>query len=596
MKYFYKNLSIWLIIGLIGILLLNVFKKAPDDIIHVNYTDFLKRIEQGIIPDVKIEGNVITWTNSNGESFKTVSPENPAVVAPLLKSGINIEVREPKKPHWFLQTFLSWVPFLLIIFLWFYFTRQGGEKGGGGKAMAFGKSRARLIDGQESKVKFKDVAGVDEAKDELVEIVDFLKNPAKFTEAGARIPKGVLLYGEPGTGKTLLAKAIAGEAGVPFFSISGSNFVEMYVGIGASRVRDLFKEGKKKAPCIIFIDEIDAVGRHRSAGGGGGGGTDEREQTLNQLLVEMDGFEVNEAVIIIAATNRQDILDPALLRPGRFDRQVMVPLPDVGGREQILKVHAQKIQVGSDVNWKIIAKGTPGFSGAELANMVNEAALMVARKADGSKVTMDILENAKDKVMMGAERRSLIITEKEKKITAYHESGHALAAWMLPGADPVHKVSIIPRGKALGLTMQLPEEDKLSHSKSYLFNNLCILLGGRIAEEIAFGDITTGAGNDIDRVSDLARKMVCEWGMSEEIGTITFKAASPAPGYPGPIISEATALKIDGEVKALINSAYDTTKKILIDNRKILDAMTQALLDHETISNEDIKKIVNENS
>ena len=595
MKYFYKNLSIWLIIGLIGILLLTVFKKPPDNIIHVNYTDFLKRIEQGIIPDIKIEGNVITWTNSNGESFKTVSPENPAVVAPLLKSGLNIEIREQKKPHWFLQTFLSWVPFLLIIFLWFFFIRQGGEKGGGGKAMAFGKSRARLIDGQESKIKFKDVAGVDEAKDELEEIVDFLKNPSKFTEAGARIPKGVLLYGEPGTGKTLLAKAIAGEAGVPFFSISGSNFVEMYVGIGASRVRDLFKEGKKKAPCIIFIDEIDAVGRHRSAGVGGGG-NDEREQTLNQLLVEMDGFEVNEAVIIIAATNRQDILDPALLRPGRFDRQVMVPLPDVGGREQILKVHAQKIQIGSDVNWKIIAKGTPGFSGAELANMVNEAALMVAKKADGSKVTMDILEKAKDKVMMGAERRSLIITEKEKKITAYHESGHALAAWMLPGADPVHKVSIIPRGKALGLTMQLPEEDKLSHSKSYLFNNLCILLGGRIAEEIAFGDITTGAGNDIDRVSDLARKMVCEWGMSEEIGTITFKTASPAPGYPGPIISEATALKIDGAVKALINSAYDTTKKILINNRKILDAMTQALLDHETISNKDIKKIVKENS
>jgi len=596
LKYFYKNLSIWLIIGLIGILLLNVFKKAPDDIIHVNYTDFLKRIEQGTVPDVKIEGNVITWTNSNGEAFKTVSPENPTVVAPMLKSGINIEVREPKKPHWFLQTFLSWVPFLLIIFLWFFFSQQSGGKGGGGKAMAFGKSRARLIDGQESKIKFKDVAGVDEAKEELVEIVDFLKDPAKFTKAGARIPKGVLLYGEPGTGKTLLAKAIAGEAGVPFFSISGSNFVEMYVGIGASRVRDLFKEGKKKAPCIIFIDEIDAVGRHRSAGGGGGGGNDEREQTLNQLLVEMDGFEVNEAVIIIAATNRQDILDPALLRPGRFDRQVMVPLPDVGGREQILKVHAQKIQVGSDVNWKIIAKGTPGFSGAELANMVNEAALMVARKADGSIVTMDILEKAKDKVMMGAERRSLIITEKEKKITAFHEAGHALAACMLPGADPVHKVTIIPRGKALGLTMQLPEEDKLSHSKSYLFNNLCILLGGRIAEEIAFGDITTGAGNDIDRVSDLARKMVCEWGMSEEIGTITFKAASPVPGYPGPIISEATALKIDDAVKALINSAYETTKKILTDNRKILDAMTQALLDHETINNEDIKKIVKENS
>jgi cell division protease FtsH len=594
LKYFYKNLSIWLVVGLVGILLLNVFKKPPDDTIHVNYTDFLKRLEQGTIPDITLTGNVITWTNSNGEMFKSVTPENLATITPLLKSGINIEVKESKQPHWFLQTFLSWVPFLLIIFLWLFFTRQSNDKGGGGKAMAFGKSRARLIDGQESKIKFKDVAGVDEAKDELVEIVDFLKDPSKFTDAGARIPKGVLLYGEPGTGKTLLAKAIAGEAAVPFFSISGSNFVEMYVGIGASRVRDLFKEGKKKAPCIIFIDEIDAVGRHRSAGGGGG--NDEREQTLNQLLVEMDGFEGNEGVIIIAATNRQDILDPALLRPGRFDRQVMVPLPDVGGREQILKVHALKIQTADDVNWKIIAKGTPGFSGAELANMVNEAALMVARKKDGGKVTMEVLEKAKDKVMMGAERRSLIITEKEKKITAFHEAGHALTAWMLPGADPVHKVTIIPRGKALGLTMQLPEEDKLSHSKSYLFNNLCILLGGRIAEEITLGDITTGAGNDIDRVSDLARKMVCEWGMSEEIGTMTFKASSPAAGQPGPIVSEATAVRIDDAVKALISSAYATTRKILLDNRKILDAITQALLDHETVTHEDIKKIVQQNS
>ena len=594
MKYFYKNLSIWLVIGLVGILLLNLFKKPPDNTIHVSYTDFLKRLEQGSIPDITLAGNVITWTNSNGEMFKSVAPENPATITPLLQSGINVEVKETKQPHWFLQTLLSWVPFLLIIFLWLFFTRQSNDKGGGGKAMAFGKSRARLIDGQESKIKFKDVAGVDEAKDELVEVVEFLKDPSRFTEAGARIPKGVLLYGEPGTGKTLLAKAIAGEAAVPFFSISGSNFVEMYVGIGASRVRDLFKEGKKKAPCIIFIDEIDAVGRHRSAGGGGG--NDEREQTLNQLLVEMDGFEGNEGVIIIAATNRQDILDPALLRPGRFDRQVMVPLPDVGGREQILKVHALKIQTADDVNWKIIAKGTPGFSGAELANMVNEAALMVARKKDGSKVTMEVLEKSKDKVMMGAERRSLIITDKEKKITAFHEAGHALTAWMLPGADPVHKVTIIPRGKALGLTMQLPEEDKLSHSKSYLFNNLCILLGGRIAEDITLGDITTGAANDIDRVSDLARKMVCEWGMSEEIGTMTFKAASPAAGQPGPIVSEATAVKIDDAVKALINSAYATTRKILLDNRKILDAMTQALLDHETITNEDIKKIVKENS
>ncbi|MFH1214900.1 MAG: ATP-dependent zinc metalloprotease FtsH [Pseudomonadota bacterium] len=594
MKYFYKNLSIWLIVGVIGIVIINVVKQQPDNINHVNYTDFLKKVDKGLISDIRLEGNTISWTDSNNEMFKSVSPDNPETIKPMLKPGINIEVQETKKPHWFLQTFLSWVPFLLIIVLWFFFMQQGSGKGGGNKAMAFGKSKARLIDGQESKIKFKDVAGVDEAKDELVEIVDFLKNPHKFTEAGARIPTGVLLYGEPGTGKTLLAKAIAGEAGVPFFSISGSNFVEMYVGIGASRVRDLFNEGKKKAPCIIFIDEIDAVGRHRSAGGGGG--NDEREQTLNQLLVEMDGFEPNDAVIIIAATNRQDILDPALLRPGRFDRQVMVPVPDVGGREQILRVHAQKIKADTDVDWKLVAKSTPGFSGAELANMINEAALMVARKDDGSRVTMEVIEKAKDKVMMGAERRSLIITEKEKKITAIHEAGHALVAWMLPGADPVHKVTIIPRGKALGLTMQLPEEEKLSHSKSYLFSTLCILLGGRIAEEIEFGDITTGAGNDIDRVSDLARKMVCEWGMSEEIGTITFKASSPAAGQPGPIISETTAVKIDSAVKSLISAAYDKAKQVLTDNKKVLNAISQALLDHETINTADIKKIVEKNS
>ncbi|MFZ5759085.1 MAG: ATP-dependent zinc metalloprotease FtsH [Thermodesulfobacteriota bacterium] len=594
MKYFYKNLSIWLIVGVIGIVIINLVKQQPDNIHYVTYTDFIKKVEKGLLSDVRMEGSAISWTDSNGEMYKSIVPANPDTIAPLVKSNINVEVREEKKPHWFLQTFLSWVPFLLIIVLWFFFM-QGSGKGGGNKAMAFGKSRARLIDGQESKIKFKDVAGVDEAKEELVEIVDFLKNPHKFVEAGARIPTGVLLYGPPGTGKTLLAKAIAGEAGVPFFSISGSNFVEMYVGIGASRVRDLFTEGKKKAPCIIFIDEIDAVGRHRSAGGGGGGGNDEREQTLNQLLVEMDGFEPNDAVIIIAATNRQDILDPALLRPGRFDRQVMVPVPDVGGREQILRVHAQKIKADADVDWKVVAKSTPGFSGAELANMVNEAALMVARKSDGGKVTMEVIEKAKDKVMMGAERRSLIITDREKKITAFHEAGHALVAWMLPGADPVHKVTIIPRGKALGLTMQLPEEEKLSHSRSYLFTTLCILLGGRIAEEIEFGDITTGAGNDIDRVSDLARKMVCEWGMSEEIGTITFKAASPAPGYPGPIISESTAIKIDNAVQSLIASAYARSKQILTDNKMILDAMSQALLDRETISTADIKEIVEKN-
>lgn len=490
MNTFYKNLSIWLIIGLGGILLLNLFKKPPETAHHIKYSEFINRAEQGTLPDVIIKGNTITWKTSGGETFKTVAPKNNTAFSPLLNSNVGIEVQEDIEPHWFLKMFLSWVPFILIIIVWFFFMQKGSGQGGGGKAMAFGKSRAQLIDGQKSKVSFEDVAGVDEAKEELVEIVDFLKNPSKFTDSGARIPTGVLLYGEPGTGKTLLAKAIAGEAGVPFYSISGSNFVEMYVGIGASRVRDLFKEGKKKAPCIIFIDEIDAVGRHRSSGGGGGG-SDEREQTLNQLLVEMDGFEANDHVIVIAATNRQDILDPALLRPGRFDRQVLVPLPDVGGREKILKVHGAKINIADDIDWKTIAKGTPGFSGAQLANMVNEAALLVARQKDGGKVTMDFMEQAKDKVMMGAERRSLIISESEKKVTAYHEAGHALVAWMLPGADPVHKVTIIPRGRALGLTMQLPEQEKHSHNRTFLFNNLCTLLGGRLAEELIFNEMTT---------------------------------------------------------------------------------------------------------
>lgn len=456
--------------------------------------------------------------------------------------------------------------------------------------MAFGKSRARLINPEESKIKLDDVAGIDEAKEEVAELVDFLKKPEKFVEAGARIPTGVLLYGEPGTGKTLLAKAIAGEAGVPFFSISGSNFVEMYVGIGASRVRDLFKEGKKKAPCIIFIDEIDAVGRHRSSGTGSGG-NDEREQTLNQLLVEMDGFEANDHVIVIAATNRQDILDPALLRPGRFDRQVMVPLPDVGGREKILKVHARNTKVGPDVNWQVIAKGTPGFSGAQLASLVNEAALLMTR-TNNRTISMEILEAAKDKVLMGAERRSLIITDREKRITACHEAGHALVAWMLPGADPVHKVTIIPRGRALGLTMQLPEEERMSHDRAFLFNNLCTLLGGRIAEEIVFNQMTTGAGNDIERVSDIARRMVCEWGMSEAVGPLTFRAANPLSNQPGQIISEQTAVLIDGEVKKLVQSAYDRARGLLEEHRPVLDAITNALLERETISRGDIQAIV----
>ena len=594
MKYFYKNLSIWLIVCLVGLVLFNIFKQPPENITMVRFNDFLESVDKGQLSTVTIKNNIISWTTGDSNKFQTIVPQTNEALPHLLTQGVNLEVQEDKKPHWFMQTFLSWVPFILLFILWFFFIRKSGvQGGGGGRAMAFGKSRAQLIDTEQPQVTFDDVAGIDEAKDEVSEIVDFLKNPDKFTDAGARIPTGVLLYGEPGTGKTLLAKAIAGEAGVPFYSISGSNFVEMYVGIGASRVRDLFKEGKKKAPCIIFIDEIDAVGRHRSASGGGG--NDEREQTLNQLLVEMDGFEANDHVIVIAATNRQDILDPALLRPGRFDRQVLVPLPDVAGREKIIKVHARKVHASEDVNWSIIAKGTPGFSGAQLANMINEAALLATRSGKAT-IDMGILENAKDKVMMGAERRSMIITEKEKKVTAFHEAGHALVASMLPGTDPVHKVTIIPRGRALGLTMQLPDEEKYSQDRTFLFSTLCILLGGRLAEDIVFKEITTGASNDIERVSDMARKMVCEWGMSEEIGPMTYTAADPLNGQPGQIISEETAIAINHEVKKLIQSAYDKTKEILIENRQILDAMANALLDKETISRKDIELLIQQNS
>ncbi len=589
MNYFYKNLSIWLIIALVALFIFNMVKKAPESFYKVPFNEFLQKVDNGAITKVTVKEDLIRWTGHDGTRYETVVPQDSVALARMLANDVTVNTEKEVKPHWFLQTFLSWVPLLLLGILWFFFMRSGSP-GGGGKAMAFGKSRAQLIDPQKSKVKFKDVAGIDEAKEELAEIVDFLKNPSKFTEAGARIPTGVLLYGEPGTGKTLLAKAIAGEAGVPFYAISGSNFVEMYVGIGASRVRDLFREGKKRAPCIIFIDEIDAVGRHRSAGGGGG--NDEREQTLNQLLVEMDGFEVNDHVIVIAATNRQDILDPALLRPGRFDRQIMVPLPDVGGREKILKVHAEKVKIGPDIDWKVIAKGTPGFSGAQLANMINEAALLMTRK-NAPFITMEILEEAKDKVMMGAERRSMIITEKEKKITACHESGHALVAWMLPGADPVHKVTIIPRGRALGLTMQLPEIERNSHDRTYLFNNLCTLLGGRIAEEIVFNEMTTGAGNDIERVSDIARRMVCEWGMSDAIGPVTYTQPDPLNGRPGQILSEETARLINAEVRKLVQEAYDRAKQIIEENRAALDAMTRALLEKETISRQDIEQIVN---
>lgn len=592
MQKFYKNLSIWLIISLAALLLFHYCKKTPDGRHAVPYNEFLKKVDSGLLSKVTMTNNIIVWETADGSLFKTVIPQSNDALDHLLRKNVVIQAEEPPQPPWFLQTLLSWLPFLVLALLWFFYFQKGSGQGGGGggRAMAFGKSRARLINPEESKIKLDDVAGIDEAKEEVAELIDFLKKPEKFVEAGARIPTGVLLYGEPGTGKTLLAKAIAGEAGVPFFSISGSNFVEMYVGIGASRVRDLFKEGKKKAPCIIFIDEIDAVGRHRSSGAGSGG-NDEREQTLNQLLVEMDGFEANDHVIVIAATNRQDILDPALLRPGRFDRQVMVPLPDVGGREKILKVHARNTKVGPDVNWQVIAKGTPGFSGAQLASLVNEAALLMTR-TNSRTISMEMLEAAKDKVLMGAERRSLIITDREKRITACHEAGHALVAWMLPGADPVHKVTIIPRGRALGLTMQLPEEERMSHDRAFLFNNLCTLLGGRIAEEIVFNQMTTGAGNDIERVSDIARRMVCEWGMSEVVGPLTFRAANPLGNQPGQIISEQTAMLIDGEVKKLVQSAYDRARGLLEQHRDLLDAITNALLERETISRGDIQAIV----
>ena len=589
MRYFYKNLSIWLIVTLLVFGLFQLLKK-PGKVYHsVTYNDFLQLVDRGALSRVQIKGDTITWRSGDGRLNRTVLPPQSPALDHLLAQKIQIMVSKEPKPHWFLTTFLSWVPFLLLIVVWFFHMRSSGQGGGSGKAMAFGRSRARLVDPEKSQVRLDDVAGIDEAKEEVAEIVDFLKKPETFTRAGARLPTGVLLYGEPGTGKTLLAKAIAGEAGVPFFSISGSNFVEMYVGIGASRVRDLFRQGKQHAPCIIFIDEIDAVGRHRSSGGAGG--NDEREQTLNQLLVEMDGFEPNDHVIVVAATNRQDILDPALLRPGRFDRQVMVPLPDVAGRAKILQVHARKINVDPQVDWHLVAKSTPGFSGAQLANMINEAALLMARLG-ASAVTMDLIEEAKDKVLMGAERKSMIITEKEKKVTACHEAGHALVAWMLPGTDPVHKVTIIPRGRALGVTMQLPEEERNSHDRTYLFNNLCTLLGGRIAEEIVFAEMTTGAGNDIERVSELARKMVCEWGMSDAVGPMSFRAPDPQQPAGSQIMSEETALLIDQEVRKLIQRAYDRAKEILQTNRTILDAITQALLDRETISHEEIKAIV----
>ncbi len=593
MNTFYKNLSMWLIIGLTMILLFNLFSKQQTITEQISYSDFLSRVEEGGVNDVYIEGEEISGTTKSGSTFSTTAPANdPELIKSLRDNGVNIRVKKQEETPWYLTLLISWFPMLLLIGVWIFFMRQ--MQVGGGKALSFGKSRARLMNQESSKVTFKDVAGIDEAKEELSEIIDFLKEPKKFTRLGGRIPKGVLLMGAPGTGKTLLAKAIAGEANVPFFSISGSDFVEMFVGVGASRVRDLFIQGKKNAPCIIFIDEIDAVGRHRGAGLGGG--HDEREQTLNQLLVEMDGFESNEGVIIISATNRPDVLDPALLRPGRFDRQVVVPIPDVKGREKILEVHGKKTKLAADVEWAVIARGTPGFSGADLANMVNEAALLAAR--DGAtEVAMAHLEKAKDKVMMGAERRSMIITEKEKEITAFHEAGHTLVAWILPGTDPLHKVTIVPRGRSLGLTQQLPIDEKHTYSKTYLLNNLKILLGGRIAEQLIFNELTTGAGNDIERATDMARKMVCEWGMSDELGPLAFGKKEEQIFLGREITqhrdySETTAIKIDEEVKKLILEANEVVHDLLKRNIEKLRKLAHALLEKETLDSVAIREIL----
>lgn len=586
----------WLVIGLTMILLFNLFNKPQTNQTSLTYSEFMSSIESKAITRVTISGDVLSGTLQDGKPFQTIYPlTDTELISILRKSGVDINVKEVQKDSFLMTIFVSWFPMLLLIGVWVFFMRQmqGGGKGG---ALSFGKNRARLTEQSNNKVTFADVAGIDEAKEELEEIVDFLKDPGKFTALGGRIPTGVLLAGAPGTGKTLLAKAIAGEADVPFFSISGSDFVEMFVGVGASRVRDMFAQGKKNAPCIIFIDEIDAVGRHRGAGLGGG--HDEREQTLNQLLVEMDGFESNDGVIIVAATNRPDVLDPALLRPGRFDRQVIVPVPDVGGRQKILEIYAKKTKMAANVDLEILARGTPGFSGADLENLVNEAALMAARTG-AKEINLDLLDKAKDKIMMGAERRSMIINEKEKAITAYHEAGHALVAWLLADTDPIHKVTIIPRGRALGLTMQLPTDDKYTHSKTYLENTICILYGGRLAEKIIFNEITTGAGNDIERASAMARKMVCEWGMSEELGALTYGKKEEQIFLGREIghardFSEDTARLIDVAVKKIIDNAMATVATLLEGHKDILIRMSEELLEKETIVLTDMERIIEE--
>ncbi|HET7587412.1 MAG TPA: ATP-dependent zinc metalloprotease FtsH [Gammaproteobacteria bacterium] len=599
MNDLFKNLILWGIIAVILVTVFNSFGPSTSKATSMPYSTFISKVKNGGVASVTFEGRTIKGTSSAGEAFTTYSPttDESALVQTLLGNNVQINAKAPEQQSILMQIFISWFPFLLLIGVWIFFMRQMQGGGAGRGAMSFGKSRARMLGEDQVKITFSDVAGVEEAKEEVGELVEFLRDPAKFQRLGGKIPRGVLMVGPPGTGKTLLAKAIAGEAKVPFFTISGSDFVEMFVGVGASRVRDMFEQAKKHAPCIIFIDEIDAVGRHRGAGLGGG--HDEREQTLNQLLVEMDGFEGNEGIIVMAATNRPDVLDPALLRPGRFDRQVVVPLPDVRGREQILKVHLRKVPSGDSVRPSIIARGTPGFSGADLANLVNEAALFAAR-ANKREVEMIDLEKAKDKIMMGAERRSMVMSEEEKKLTAYHEAGHAIVGLLVPDHDPVYKVTIIPRGRALGVTMFLPEDDRYSHSKRRLESQLSSLFGGRIAELLIFGAdyVTTGASNDIERATEIARSMVTKWGLSDRMGPLSYGEDENEVFLGHSVarhknVSDGTALAIDEEIRLVIDSNYKRAETLLKENLEKLHLMAEALIKYETIDSEQINDIMN---
>ena len=593
-----RNFALWVIIVLLLLALFSLFQSPGQrsSSHDISFSQLLAEVDQGKVRDVVIQGNDISGTMTDGKSFQTYAPNDPTLVQRLYGKGVSISARpQGDNLPWYVSLLVSWLPFIALIGVWIFLSRQ--MQGGAGKAMGFGKSRAKMLTEAHGRVTFEDVAGVEEAKSDLEEIVEFLRDPQKFQRLGGRIPRGVLLVGPPGTGKTLIARAVAGEANVPFFTISGSDFVEMFVGVGASRVRDMFEQAKKNAPCIIFIDEIDAVGRHRGAGLGGG--NDEREQTLNQLLVEMDGFEANEGIILIAATNRPDVLDPALLRPGRFDRQVVVPNPDVVGREQILKVHVRKVPLAPDVNLKTVARGTPGFSGADLANLVNEAALMAARR-NKRMVTHQEFEDAKDKVMMGAERKSLVMTEEEKLLTAYHEGGHAIVALNVKATDPVHKATIIPRGRALGMVMQLPERDKLSMSYEQMTSRLAIMMGGRVAEEMIFGrdKVTSGAQSDIEQATRLARMMVTRWGFSDELGTVSYGENQDEVFLGMSVarqqnVSESTAQTIDNEIRRLVEAGHDEARQILTERREDLETLAKGLLEFETLTGDEIKDLLN---